>query len=85
MTQPAGSLDVRLRGFGAADLAAVVGGLAHALLILRPAARSRALALIGAGALLLTHSHAMVSPTSELLIEVSRATIGQIGLVPREP
>jgi putative copper resistance protein D len=61
MTQLAGFLDVLLRGFGTVGLAAAVGGLVYARLVLRPAAgaaglvasaRGRALTLIAAGALL---------------------------------
>jgi putative copper resistance protein D len=69
MTLLAGFLDVLLRGFGTVGLAAAIGGLVYVLLVLRPpaeaaglmaAARSRALVLIGVGALVAAGAQALL-------------------------
>ena len=69
MTQLAGLLDVVLRGVGAFGLAAALGGLVFARLVLRPpagasgliaAARGRALGLIAAGALVAAGAEALL-------------------------
>jgi len=69
MTLLAGFLDVLLRGVGSIALAAAVGGVVYALAVLRPVSAgsplgvptlARAVALIGAGAVLVAASEALV-------------------------
>lgn len=69
MTLLASFLDVLLRGVGAVGLSAAVGGIAYALLVLRPlapltplgeAAVKRALGLVGLGALVVAVSKALL-------------------------
>lgn len=67
MTLLAGFLDVLLRGLGTVGLSAAIGGLVYVLVVLRPgagalaaAARTRALVLIEAGALLVAGTTALL-------------------------